>query len=229
MKFFALLKKELREAVPWIIFAVISLLVLSWFMISMKEYSLRDWPYSPIKTGKIINQSEIFRGDILLEAAVLMFFISILLGLALGFIHFWMPGFRRTWQFLIHRSVTRTALIASKLSAAAIMMVCLSLAWLFLAWFTAISRRIIIPPESGLVRLGVFYAYMGFIVYMATALCALTKARWYTTKLFGLFFAFVIYIIIISQANIYRAFFISILAFFVLIFQLYQTFLQREF
>ena len=229
MKFLALLKKELREAVPWIIFAVISLLVLSWFMISMKANSLRNWPYSPIKNGTTVSQSNIFRDDISLESAVLMFYLSILLGLALGFVHFWMPGFRRTWQFLIHRSVTRSIIFASKMSAAAIMMICLSLAWLLLAGFTGISKRVTIPPESGIVRLGVFYAYLGFIVYMATALCALTKARWYTTKLFGLFFAFVIYIIIISQANIYRALFISIVPFIVLIIQLYQTFLQREF
>jgi hypothetical protein len=229
MKFLTLLKKELRDSLPWIIFAVISLFVISWFMISMKTYNQRGWPYSPIKNGAIVGQDNIFRDDILLGSAGLMFYLSILLGLALGYTHFWMPGFRKTWQLLIHRSVTRSAIITSKLSASAIMMICLSLAWLLLARFVSKSERVIIPPDAGLVRLGVFYAFLGFIVYMATALCALTKARWYTTKLFGLFFAFVIYIIIISQPNIYRAFVISIIAFIILIVQLYQFFLQREF
>ena len=63
MKFIALLKKELREAMPWIILAVISLLVLSWFMISMKVHSMQRWPYSPIKNGAIVSQSDIFRSD----------------------------------------------------------------------------------------------------------------------------------------------------------------------
>lgn len=229
MKFFTLLKKELRDSLPWIFFVIILLFAISWFMISMKAYSLRNWPYSPIKNGTIVGLDNIFREDILLESAVLMFFLSILLGLALGYTHFWMPFFRKTWQLLIHRSVTRSAIIASKLSAAAIVMICLSLAWLLLAGSAGMSRRVIIPPDSGIVRLGVFYAFLGFIVYMATALCALTKARWYTTKLLGLFFGFVIYIIIISQAYISRALFISILAFIVLIVQLYQTFIKREF
>ena len=229
MKFLTLLRKELRDSLPWIIFTIISLFMISWYMISIRSYNMLRWPYGPMQNGAIIYEGNIFIEDIMLGPAFLMFFLSILLGLALGFMHFWMPGFRGTWQYLMHRSVSRLSIINSKVSAAAIIMICLSLAWLLLAEFVDMSRRIVIPPESGLVRLGVFYVFLGFIVYMAIALCALTKARWYTTKLFSIFFGLIMYLIIISQPNIYRAFVISVLAFIILIVQLYQVFMQREF
>jgi len=229
MRFLALLKKELREALPWIVLAVLSLLSISWFMIRMKAFDQGRWNYNVPSNGTVIDQYMIFRADIMLESAVLMFFISIGLGLVLGFRHFWMPGFTGTWQFLIHRSVTRSVIISAKLTAAAIVMLCLSLAWLLLAGITGISERIIIPPESGIVGLGIFYAYLGFIVYMGTSLCAITKARWYTTRMFGLFFVFIMFLVIVSQTSFAQAFFISVVFFVVLIVQIYEIFLQREF
>lgn len=230
MRFLALLKKELREAVPWIILSVILLFVISWFIIRLiAVYHGRDYYSGMLPNGKVIDQYMIFRTDVIQGPAALMFFVSIGLGLVLGFRHFWMPGFTGTWQFLIHRSVTRSAIISAKLAAAAILMLCLTLAWLLLARITGMSERIIIPPESGIVGLGIFYAYLGFIVYMGTALCAITKARWYTTRMFGLFFVFIMFIAILPQTNFTQAFLISVVFFAVLIVQIYEIFLQREF
>jgi hypothetical protein len=230
MRFLALLKKELREAVPWIILSVILLFVISWFLMRLLIiYHGPEFYYGMLPGGKVIDQHMIFRSDIIQDPAVLMFFVSIGLGLVLSFRHFWMPGFTGTWQFLIHRSVTRPVIISAKLTAAAIMMLCLSLAWLLIAGIAGISERIIIPPESGIVGLGIFYAYLGFIVYMGTALCAITKARWYTTRMFGLFFVFIMFIAILPQTSFAYAFFISIVFFVVLIIQIYGIFLQREF
>ncbi|MHC4440143.1 MAG: hypothetical protein ACYS3S_22550 [Planctomycetota bacterium] len=230
MRFLALLKKELREAVPWIILSVIILFVISWFIIRLTAvYHGRDYYYGMLPNGKVIDQHLIFRSDIIQAPAVLMFFVSIGLGLVLGFRHFWMPGFTGTWQFLIHRSVSRPVIISAKLAAAAILMLCLSLAWLLVAGIAGMSERTIIPPESGIVGLGIFYAYLGFIVYMGTALCAITKARWYTTRMFGLFFVFIMFIAILPQTSFAHAFFISVVFFAVLIAQIYEIFLQREF
>lgn len=230
MRFLALLKKELREAAGWIILSVILLFVISWFIIRLVAvYHGPEYYYGMLPSGKVIDQYMIFRTDIIQGPAVLMFFVSIGLGLILGFRHFWMPGFTGTWQYLIHRSVTRSAIISAKLAAAAILMLCLSLAWLLLAGIAGKSERIIIPSESGIVGLGIFYAYLGFIVYMGTALCAITKARWYTTRMFGLFFVFIMFLIILSQTSFAQAFFISVVFFVVLIVQIYEIFLQREF
>jgi hypothetical protein len=230
MRFLALLKKELREAVPWIILSVILLFVISWFIIRlMAVYHGPEYYHEMLPNGKVIEQFMIFRANVIQEPAALMFFISIGLGLVLGFRHFWMPGFTGTWQFLIHRSVTRSAIISAKLAAAAIVMLCLSLAWLLLARIAGMSERIIIPPDSGIIGLGIFYAYLGFTVYMGTALCAITKARWYTTRLFGLFFVFIMFLVILSQTSFAQAFFITVVFFAVLIVQIYEIFLQREF
>lgn len=230
MRFLALLKKELREAVPWIILSVIILFVISWFIIRMAAFRHGpDYYYGMLPNGKVIDQHLIFRSDIIQAPAALMFFVSIGLGLVMGFRHFWMPGFTGTWQFLIHRSVTRQAIISAKLAAAVILMLCLSLAWLLLARIAGKSERIIIPPESGIVGMGIFYAYLGFIVYMGTALCAITKARWYTTRIFGLFFVFIMFMAILPQTSFTNAFIITVVFFAVLIIQIYETFLQREF
>ena len=230
MRFLALLKKELREAVPWIILSIIILFIISWFIIRMiAVYRGSEFYYGMLPNGKVIDQHMIFRTDVIQTPAVLMFFISIGLGLVLGFRHFWMPGFTGTWQFLIHRSITRPAIISAKLAAAAILMLCLSIAWLLIAGIAGMSERIIIPPESGIVGLGIFYAYLGFIVYMGTALCAITKARWYTTRMFGLFLVFIMFIAILPQTSFTHAFFITVVFFAVLIVQIYGIFLQREF
>lgn len=230
MRFLTLLKKELREAVPWIVLSVILLFVISWFLIRMTAIYLGpEYYYGMLPGGKVIEQYMIFRPDIIQNPAVLMFFVSIGLGLVLGLRHFWMPGFTGTWQFLIHRSVTRQVIISVKLAVAAILMFCLSLAWLLVAGIAGMSERIIIPPESGLVGLGIFYAYLGFIVYMGTALCAITKARWYTTRMLGLFFVFIMYIAILPQKSFAYAFLITVVFFAILIVQIYAIFLEREF
>ncbi len=229
MKFFTLLKKDIKDAIPWILVSIISLYILCLFSVRMRLYSMNQEGYGGFKNGEIVNQNYILREDVLQGSTVLMFFITILLGLALGFIHFWKPGIRKTWQFIIHRSTTRTAILLSKISVAAIMVICMSLAWLLFVKIVSNFKSVIIPPEAGIVRLGVFYAFLSFIAYISIALCALTKARWYTTKLFSIIFGLVMYAIIISQAYFYRAVFIFVLAFVVLIIQLYQVFLQREF
>ena len=229
MRFLALFKKELREAVPWLILAALLLLAISWFMIHMKAYDQSRWYYNAISNGKVIDTYMIFRTDIMLESAILMFFTSIGLGLAVGIRHFWVPDFTRTWQFLIHRSATRSLILSAKLTAAITVLLCLSIAWLLLAGYAYLSERVIIPPESGIVGMGIFYAYLGFIVYLGTALCALTTARWYTTRLFGLFFVFIMFILILSQTSFTFVFFLTVFFLAVLIIQIYETFLQKEF
>lgn len=229
MRFPALFKKELRETVPWLILAVLLMLSLGWFMIHTGAISQSQWHYGSIPNGEIIDSYKIFRTDIMLESATLMFFTSIGLGLAVGIRHFWVPDFTRTWQFLIHRSVARSIILSAKLTAAATVLLCLSIAWLLLVGYNYISERVIIPPESGIVGLGFFYAYLGFIVYLGTALCSLTTTRWYTTRMFGLFFVFFMFLIILSQTNFTFGFISTIIFFAVLIIQIYETFLQKEF
>ncbi len=229
MKFLALLRKELREAVPWFILAALSLLVIGWSMIVMQARDQGRWYYGAVSNGEVMDGYMIFRSDIMFESAVLMFFLSIGLGLILGIRHFLVPDFTRTWQFLIYRSTTRSTVLTAKLTAAATIMLFLSILWLMLAAYTHISDRVIVPPESGIVGLGVFYAYLGFIVYLGTALCALTTARWYTTRVFGLFFVFIMFMIVLSQMNFAVVFSLTVFFLIVLVVQIYGTFLQKEF
>lgn len=57
----------------------------------------------------------------------------------------------------------------------------------------------------------------------------LTTTRWYTTRMFGLFFVFIMFILILSQTNFTFVFFLTVFFLAVLIIQIYETFLQKEF
>jgi hypothetical protein len=231
MRFLTLLKKEFREAVPWFILATLFLSVLCLYSIRMKIPEQEGWYPRGLSTKnlQVINGFAMFQTDIMEESAGFMFYISIGLGLILAVRHFLLPGLNGTWQFLIHRSVTRRAILSAKLIAAAVLMLCLSLVWLLLAGYTYISEKVIIPAGSGIECLGIFYAFLGFLVYMGTGICAIIKARWYTTRTFGLFFVLIMFFVIFRMSNLIQALVVAAIVFGILIVQIYQTFLEREF
>ena len=230
MKFLTLLKKELREGIPWIILSIIFLYVISWFIIRLTLiYHTEQFYFGMLVKGAVINRDLIFRKNIIQPVAVLLFYIYIILAVILGLRHFTIPEFTRTWQFLIHRSVKKSHILTSKLAAGGIIIFCLSLAWLILACLAGASDKIVLPPDSSIILLGFFYGYLGFIVYAATGLCALTKARWFTTKSFPLIFIFIMYLMIFGQIKFINAFLVTFVVLALLIIQIYQTFLKREF
>jgi hypothetical protein len=226
MKFLTLLKKELRDSLPWILLSLVLLLAIGWFAISTQIPGQGSWFQAKLQSDKMI---EIFQLDIMHGATSVILNISLGLGLVLGIVQFWIPGFSRTWQYLIHRSVRKSTIITAKLTSVIIIMSLLSLEWVLLAGYTHISKEIIIPADAGMVYLGIFYGYFGLLVYLGTAICAITKAHWYTTKMLGLAFALFMILIIIYLANFIQAFIAFIIVFIILALQVYQTFSQREF
>jgi hypothetical protein len=226
MKFLTLLKKELRDSLPWILLALVFLLIMGWIAISSQIPEQENWFNKKLQSDKII---EIFQPDIMRQATSEILNISIALGLVLGIVQFWIPGFAGTWQYLIHRSVRRTTIISAKLASVIIIMSLLSLEWVLLAGYTHISKQIIIPADTGIVYLGIFYGYLGILVYLGTAICAITKTHWYTTRMFVLVFALFMILIIIYLSSFIQAFIAFIIVFIILTIQVYQAFIQREF
>jgi hypothetical protein len=240
MKFLTLVKKEFREALPWLLLAALFLSISSWVTINLQISNQKSWFAGKTSTmfderdlwdkyGDYLKEDDIFQPDIMRKSLRFMFYIPIGLGLILGVRHFFLQGLDGTWQYLIHRSVKKSTIVSSKLVAAALAMSCLVLIWLLFIGYTNISKKEIIPAGSWMVYLGIFYALVGFIVYMGIALCAITKARWYTTRIFGLFSVLIMLLVILSVTEFIYAFIVSVFVFGILIVQIYQTFLQREF
>ena len=69
----------------------------------------------------------------------------------------------------------------------------------------------------------------GLVVYLGTALSGLSRARWYTTKMLGLAFSVLIFVTIVAQWKLTLAFSAVIVGVVILLSQIIDTFLSREF
>ena len=117
MKFLALLKKELRESLIPIILATLVFGGSTTVMIrEFVNYGGVDARFSGQRDllGEVYG---LFSNYPVQQIGPLLLFTSILLGLALGALHFGLPLLSRTWAFLLHRPVKRFAVLASKLLA----------------------------------------------------------------------------------------------------------------
>jgi len=76
---------------------------------------------------------------------------------------------------------------------------------------------------------GWLFVLLGLVVYLSTALTALSTARWYTTKIFGLAFATVIICATIFEWRLGWAFAAIIIGAVILLSQIIDTISNREF
>ncbi len=231
MRFTALLRKELRESLPWILMAVIALLVLGGFRIRMEaSYGMYENRFSHFGPDQIWDPYQLLVQSVLGDSAVLLICVSAGLGFALGARHFGFPLFTKTWPFLLHRSVTRMTILAAKLVVALFaQIVCLGLAWLLLYRYAADPNQFMIPPPVEMVFRGFLYILIGLLAYWGTALSAISRNRWYTTKIFGLVLASIVAAAITSTSSWPWALVTILVAAMILLSQTVHTFLIREF
>lgn len=233
MKFLMLLRKELRESLPWILLAAIALLVIGGIALRLEVRLVRSaWSYSNLSPGATANTYWFCQFSSLSIAGSWLFVISIALGLTLGVQHFWIPHFTRTWPFLLHRSTGKMTILAAKLTAAAIgCIVPLGAVWLALYWYACRSDAFGIPVPARAFIDGLILIALGLVVYLGTALASLSRAKWYTTKIFGLAFAaLVLFITTVQfQCGLLWAFVIMVVSIMILLSQVVDTFLKREY
>ena len=121
MRFSTLLRKELRESLPWMLLAAIIFLAMAGFVLREQAYFRQlNWYDSSFASGSVVEPYRLTPHSSLSMTGPYLIFISIGLGLVLGVRHFWIPHFTRTWPFLLHRSVNRQVVLAAKLTAAAV-------------------------------------------------------------------------------------------------------------
>ena len=230
MRFVALLRKELRESLPWILAAVITLLVIGGYSIrSQATHGKYRWRLN-VGPGQVVEPHRLLPPSVLQDSATLLLYVSIGLGLALGARHFGIPSLTRTWPFLLHRSTTRAAILLAKLVTGIIaQVVCLGLAWLLLFKYASRPDLFMIPPPIRMIADGALLILLGLLIYCGTTLSALSKSRWYTTRVLGLVLAAVTVLAVSFTSSRPWVLATILIAAVILLPQIIHTFLTREF
>ena len=227
MRFFALLKKELRECLPWICLAALAILLFGGLFLQELAYrEANEWSNKTFQSSLTINSSH----PPLQDSAVVLFLTSISLGLILGFVQFWLPGFRGIWSFILHRSISRNVPLTAKIMAGAIAFIlsCVII-WTGLYLYCCRPGLFWTPPEFKFYLEGLLLILSGFSFYLAMALSGLSVARWYTTKMLSIAFAVIILIAVIGQWNLFLILLTLVIGMLIILFQLFDTFLKKEF
>jgi len=233
MRFSSLLKKELRECLPWMLLAAIVFIAVTSVLLRIETYNENnDYRYSRFSPGTVISNSHynLTNYPTMNEIGPWLFVLSVGLGLVLGIRQFWIPNFTRTWPFLIHRSVSRITILAAKLTATSMAFV-ISIVpiWIGIYWYVTRPEVFTVPPPLRFFIEGWIFIILGFVTYLGTALSGLSTAKWYTTKIFGLAFAAVVMLTTFSQWSLVWIFTVIAVSTAILLSQIFQTFLRREF
>lgn len=230
MRFSALLRKELRECLPWMLLAAIVFLALGGFFLRAEAYNESDRHYSRLSAGTVVDHYQLTFYPILNVTGPWLFCLSIGLGLVISVRQFWIPHFTRTWPFLLHRSVSRKTILAAKLTATLIaFVISIVPVWVGFYWYACRQEVFPIPPTLRVFIEGWIFIMLGLVTYLGTALSSLSTANWYTTKIFGLAFATVIIVTTLSQCTLVGIFTVIAISVAILLSLIFDSFLRREF
>lgn len=230
MKFFALLKKELRECLPCLLVALLIFMFFSVLFVRHVIYNHDNFYRWHQEPGSVINGYALLQRNPISDVAPLLLMCSAGLGLLLGAAQFWLPSYQKTWAFSLHRSVRRSTVLWSKFAAAALIFaVGLGLAWTFLHSYAARVLEIPRPFALRTFAEGWIFILLGMAVYFGTVLTGLSTARWYTTRIFGLAFAAWIFFLPLAVNTLTEGIVIILLGFLILVSQIIDRFLNREF
>jgi len=221
-------------AVFLIVFGAISL----WGQMIQSQWSHRYPVFSPgssVADYQVTRDPDVtiytfIKPPVVSGTGMLLFLTSIGLGLILGIRQFWMLGFTKMWGFELHRSVDRTTILWAKFTAAAIsLFVSAGLVWTGFYWYASQPKLFAVPPPSRVFIEGWIFVMIGLVIYFGTALTGLSRARWYTTKKVPLAFAVFIFVTALSQWKLSFAVLSVIIGIAILVVQIIDTFLNREY
>jgi hypothetical protein len=228
MKFTALLKKELRICLPWLllcilVFGLFGSLLIKGTVLNQKHYLDRGYqenhPYY-----NYVPHTPIY------EMGPLILIVALALGVILAAVQFFLPGVFRTWAFTLHRSVKPQMILWSKFTAAGLTFVLsLGLLWTLLYQYAAVLGRFYLPVFFRTYLEGWIYILAGLIIYWGTTLSAISTTHLYTTRLLGLVVATGVISLMLLQTTITGAIIAAAVGAIILIVQIFHTFLAREF
>lgn len=241
MRFRALIYKEFRECLPWVLAASISLIGFGLIILCLtvdEEYP--DYHYRTFAAGSDIEPVQfssdpdvptynLFYGPYIAPAGIFLFIFSIGLGIALGIRQYWVEFFTRTYGFLLHRSVKRGTILSAKLFAGFVSFIPMAVIWLVFYLYGHHKELFPIPPSARVFVEGLIFVAFGFVVYLSVALAALSREKWYTTRTFSMVFAIWMFITLTQQWQLGWAWLVMSVSGIILLIQITDVFLNREF
>ncbi|MCD4830352.1 MAG: hypothetical protein K8R02_00930 [Anaerohalosphaeraceae bacterium] len=238
MRFKALLYKEIREVLPWLLLAAAALLAFGFIFLQLSARSI-EWHWQTFPVGNIsaIQSSSdpdvtiwnMFYGPFIASAGTLLFLISIGLGIAIGVRQYWMGFFIKTWGFMLHRSASRGQILTAKLTAGAISFAPLAVIWALLYLYGHNRELFPVPPATRTFIEGLIFIGLGYVVYLAIAIARLSPEKWYTRIILGPALGIWVFFALVMQWQITLACGVLIIAAAILLVQITNVFLTREF
>ncbi|MCK5000267.1 MAG: hypothetical protein KAS23_12055 [Anaerohalosphaera sp.] len=232
MKFIALLKNELKTAFPWILLALIIFLFVALPALYLESDS--RWDSFERKTSQKdysgFGNYSLGRSTSMTIFGPGLLIASLAMGVILALRHFYVPFFTKTWQFTLHRSVSRLTVLSAKLTAATIaFIIALFIPWLTIYSISCLGRLFPVPPSMTTFVEGILFILTGLVAYLAVAASAISTARWYTTKMFPIAFAALGICSIFEMSSIALAFVLIVIISAIMKIQLIHNFQTRQF
>ncbi|MHC4148917.1 MAG: hypothetical protein ACYSR5_05460 [Planctomycetota bacterium] len=232
MRFIALVRREFQEAVGALIVVTFLFVLISGVIVQrqiryaqMHNRWMDQEPGESIYIRHLIGYPKPLSGT-----GLVILFASIILGPALAGQQFWEHEKRKTWAFMIHRSVKReTILLAKFLTAALTLIVCLGLPWTLLYLLVSRPGLFPYPPPLRILIEGWMFVILGMVAYFGTAAALVNTRKKYTTRFFAIAFAAGVCILPLIQTNLTVCFAVIAVALVILLSDIVDTFLSREF
>jgi ABC-type transport system involved in multi-copper enzyme maturation permease subunit len=221
MKFRALVYKEIRECLPYVLGAAILQIAFGFTIVQMV-----------IDSNHINNYYtgwNFFNDSFIGVAGGWLLAFSAALGIALGIRQYAAEFFVRTWGFLLHRSVHRGTILASKLLAGLLSFIPLIIIWGLFYLYAHDKRFFPIPPADWILWEGLIFVAFGYVSYLAVAMAAISQTKWYTTKKLSIAFGIWMFVTLVVQWHLLWAWITIAAAAAILLVQIIDTFLNREF
>jgi len=231
MKFIALVYKEIRECLPYIIGAAILLITFGFTTVQMSvSPNLIDYSYTKFSDGNMNFWGwNLFRTSFIHSASGWLLLFAVALGIAIGIRQYSAEFLAKTWGFLLHRSVNRGTILASKLFAGLLGFIPLIVIWGLFYLYAHDKRYFPIPPTERIFAEGLIFVAFGYVSYLAIAMTALNKAKWYTTKTLSAAFGIWMFVTLVVQWQLFWAWITIIATAAILLVQITDIFLNREF
>lgn len=232
MRFIALVRREFQEALGALIVVTFLFVLISGVIVQRQiRYAqihnrwMDQEPGESIYSRHLIGHPKPLGG-----VGPVLLLASIILGSGLAGQQFWEHEKRKTWAFMIHRSVRRRTILLAKFSAAALtLIVCLGLPWTLLYLLVSKPGLFLYPPPLRTLIEGWMLVILGMVLYFGTTAALVNTRKKYTTRFFAIAFAAGVCILPLIQTSLTVCFAIIAVALVILLSDIVDTFLNREF
>ena len=224
MGFRELLRKEMRECLPWVTgVAVAGTLFGGGCLWSAHARIWRQYAYVRLRHVEMVASA-------LSGAGVALFVAAWVMGVVLAARQFLLADLGREWGFLLHRPLSRAGALGAKLVTAVSGLALLGCGWSLLYGISRIPGVALPPPNGRVFVEGWLLVGWGVLFYLGATLSCLSPARWYTTRLAGLSTAALwIPLAMVSTSTLRGGCVYLLLGVLVLGLQVVSTFLRKEF